>query len=1069
MGKEYGHYDEMKRNELKHLKCGCGEERDIVKNMAEQVSGEVCVENDCVVEGLLKVPFNRRTYNEKVEIGKMERLTPELNLSMGVKEKQREYTRHLTSTSYVLKHDKSKAHICSSMNFANFGKTRVDLQLDKQKALHINQHNTLVKKNRVILPRLINAACFLGEQELAFRGHNESVESDSRGKYIEYLSSLSEFDHLLANHLESSTVFRGTSPAIHNDLIFAISGVMIKNIKSEIEAPFVAIVVDETSDCSNQSQLSTVLRYVDSTANVQERFIGFTNVSSGKTAAALFKHVESVIAEYNVGNKLIARTYDGASVMAGNINGLKTKVQEKENFPNEALNKLFQSYNSHFDQVRLKNELSVIYSAEVFDFTNKPIHEILSAIYENQLNQVIPEVLKLATLIVTISATSASVERTFSALKRIKSYCRSTHTQERLSGLALMSIEKSFLQKLRKRPNCNFNDEVINQVCVILTYLPLSFGERLTRLSRSERALFVQFYWERKNNSKQHDIVKNMAEQVSGEVCVENDCVVEGLLKVPFNRRTYNEKVEIGKMERLTPELNLSMGVKEKQREYTRHFTSTSYVLKHDKSKAHICSSMNFANFGKTRVDLQLDKQKALHINQHNTLVKKNRVILPRLINAACFLGKQELAFRGYNESVESDSRGKYIEYLSSLSEFDHLLANHLESSTVFRGTSPAIHNDLIFAISGVMIKNIKSEIEAPFVAIVVDETSDCSNQSQLSTVLRYVDSTANVQERFIGFTNVSSGKTAAALFKHVESVIAEYNVGNKLIARTYDGASVMAGNINGLKTRVQENENFPNEALNKLFQSYNSHFDQVRLKNELSVIYSAEVFDFTNKPIHEILSAIYENQLNQVIPEVLKLATLIVTISATSASVERTFSALKRIKSYCRSTHTQERLSGLALMSIEKSFLQKLRKRPNCNFNDEVINIPPYCTVAVASLCHSDVFSSLFRRAVNTALRSERALFVQFYWERKNNSKQQMRNIYYHEKTATIASLRCARGSETRAQRASELAETTSQGIELTLFYSIHLATMEFPVTISAYSESHRSGGINDVTLERK
>ncbi|KAJ4434613.1 hypothetical protein ANN_23175 [Periplaneta americana] len=27
MGKEHGHYDEMKRNELKHLKCGCGEDR----------------------------------------------------------------------------------------------------------------------------------------------------------------------------------------------------------------------------------------------------------------------------------------------------------------------------------------------------------------------------------------------------------------------------------------------------------------------------------------------------------------------------------------------------------------------------------------------------------------------------------------------------------------------------------------------------------------------------------------------------------------------------------------------------------------------------------------------------------------------------------------------------------------------------------------------------------------------------------------------------------------------------------------------------------------------------------
>ncbi|KAJ4442420.1 hypothetical protein ANN_04006 [Periplaneta americana] len=112
-------------------------------------------------------------------------------------------------------------------------------------------------------------------------------------------------------------------PAKVGSRMTAVSGVMIKNIK-----PFVAIVVDETSYCSNQSQLSTVLRYVDSTANVQERFIGFTNVSSDKTAAVLFQHVEGVIAEYSVGNKLIAQTYDGASVMAGNINGLK-KVQEK--------------------------------------------------------------------------------------------------------------------------------------------------------------------------------------------------------------------------------------------------------------------------------------------------------------------------------------------------------------------------------------------------------------------------------------------------------------------------------------------------------------------------------------------------------------------------------------------------------------------------------------------------------------------------------------------------------------------------------------------------------------------
>lgn len=60
------------------------------------------------------------------------------------------------------------------------------------------------------------------------------------------------------------------------------------------------------------------------------------------------------------------------------------------------------------------------------------------------------QVYSLSKLICTIPATTASVERTFSALKRIKTYLRSTQGQERLSNLALISIEKEMLSELRK-------------------------------------------------------------------------------------------------------------------------------------------------------------------------------------------------------------------------------------------------------------------------------------------------------------------------------------------------------------------------------------------------------------------------------------------------------------------------------------------------------------------------------------------------------------------------------------------------------------------------------------------
>ncbi|CAM8882900.1 unnamed protein product [Rhodiola kirilowii] len=48
----------------------------------------------------------------------------------------------------------------------------------------------------------------------------------------------------------------------------------------------------------------------------------------------------------------------------------------------------------------------------------------------------------------TVPVTVASAERSFSKLKILKSYLRSTMSQERLNALALISIEHEFLEKL---------------------------------------------------------------------------------------------------------------------------------------------------------------------------------------------------------------------------------------------------------------------------------------------------------------------------------------------------------------------------------------------------------------------------------------------------------------------------------------------------------------------------------------------------------------------------------------------------------------------------------------------
>jgi hypothetical protein len=53
-----------------------------------------------------------------------------------------------------------------------------------------------------------------------------------------------------------------------------------------------------------------------------------------------------------------------------------------------------------------------------------------------------PNIKKLLTIISTLSVSTTTTEKTFSTLKRIKSYLRNSRGNERLTGLALLSVHR---------------------------------------------------------------------------------------------------------------------------------------------------------------------------------------------------------------------------------------------------------------------------------------------------------------------------------------------------------------------------------------------------------------------------------------------------------------------------------------------------------------------------------------------------------------------------------------------------------------------------------------------------
>ena len=123
---------------------------------------------------------------------------------------------------------------------------------------------------------------------------------------------LREYDTVLKNRIEKATVLNAPSSAFQKYLIHSIHNVVLDEITIQIQnAPFVAIMSDEASDAERVSQLSTVLSYVDE-GKFEERFVGFTDVSTNMCSDSLFNHEQSIISKLNIKSNFVAQTYYGA-------------------------------------------------------------------------------------------------------------------------------------------------------------------------------------------------------------------------------------------------------------------------------------------------------------------------------------------------------------------------------------------------------------------------------------------------------------------------------------------------------------------------------------------------------------------------------------------------------------------------------------------------------------------------------------------------------------------------------------------------------------------------------------
>ncbi|XP_062102861.1 uncharacterized protein LOC133813724 [Humulus lupulus] len=208
------------------------------------------------------------------------------------------------------------------------------LMNEKQQIQHI-----FVKKNdkdrksyRVRLTALVDSIRFLLRQGLAFRGHDESEDSNNQGNFLELLNFLADHNEevravALKNAPEN---LRLTSPRIQKDIVNACAIETIEVIIKDMGDAVFSILVDESRDVSIKEQMVVMFRYVDKRGYVIERFIGIEHVPN-TTAISLKIAIDKLFSKHGLSiSRLRGQGYDGASNMSGEFNGLKSIIM-KEN------------------------------------------------------------------------------------------------------------------------------------------------------------------------------------------------------------------------------------------------------------------------------------------------------------------------------------------------------------------------------------------------------------------------------------------------------------------------------------------------------------------------------------------------------------------------------------------------------------------------------------------------------------------------------------------------------------------------------------------------------------------
>ena len=228
------------------------------------------------------------------------------------------------------KHDQSACH-CDAISMVAAASTEI-MNVGTQLSAEYTEQKAL---NRKCLLAIMSNIRFLARQGLALRGahYDADMTSDSIGGERE--SNFMRLLLLRKNEIPNLDAWlqksrdRFTCPEIQNEFLQIMAHSVLRNIAAQLSGRYYSIMVDRTTDVSN-NELVFCVRYVDNKLISHEEFIGLHSMDC-ISAEHITRTIEDILLRLSLPlQNCRGQCFDGASSMAGCRNGVSTKLLAKE-------------------------------------------------------------------------------------------------------------------------------------------------------------------------------------------------------------------------------------------------------------------------------------------------------------------------------------------------------------------------------------------------------------------------------------------------------------------------------------------------------------------------------------------------------------------------------------------------------------------------------------------------------------------------------------------------------------------------------------------------------------------